>query len=387
MEPVVVVGAGIVGCAAAYYLARAGVAATVVDAGGIGGQASTQTAGNLHFQLSYHAMRGTREEFRHHTRVLPWNLDADVRWHELARESGGRIGFTQEGGVVIAEHRADADALREKARLEKVAGFTTEYLDSTALQVTVPEVTREAVGGAWHAREGFVNARTAVSELAHMATELGARFRLQSLVSAIARFAGGWRVRLSTGETFDAEQVIIAAGAWTGRLAAMVGAVVPVRCNPLTMSVTGAATGPIMSRLVMHASRPLSIKQFASGNVMIGGGRPSRLLHFDDDPTALRMAPDFANVLASVEDAGRVIPATGGLPVIRSWQGLLATPDDELPIAGPLAEAPGVVVSVGGHTGYTLGPTGGRIAADLVLGVDSPFDATGFAPSRFGAAA
>lgn len=387
MEPVVVIGAGIVGCAAAYYLAQAGVAATVLDAGGIGGQASTQTAGNLHFQLSYHAMKGTREEFRHHTRVLPWNVDADMRWHELARASRGRIGFTQQGGVVIAEHPADADALRNKARLEQAAGFATEYLDGAALASKVPEVTRDAVGGAWHAREGFVNARTAVSELARMAAELSAQFRLQSLVIAITRVAGGWRVRLATGETFDAEQVIIAGGAWTGRLAAMVGAVVPVRSSPLTMSVTGAATAPIMTRLVMHASRPLSIKQFASGNVMIGGGRPSRLVRFEHDPTALRLAPDFANLVAGVEDAGRVVPATGGLPVIRSWQGLLATPDDELPIAGTLAEAPGVIVSVGGHTGYTLGPTGGRIAADLVLGVDSPFDPAGYAPSRFGAAA
>jgi sarcosine oxidase, subunit beta len=387
VEPVVVVGAGIVGCSTAYYLGLAGVAAVVIDAGGVGGQASTQTAGNLHFQLSYRAMKGTREEFLHHTRVLPWNLDADARWHELSAASGGRIAFQQQGGVVVAESEADAHALREKARAEQAAGFATEYLDRDALAAQVPEVSAVAVGASWHAREGFVNARTAVYELARLASGGGARFRLGVAVRSIARIRGGWRLSLSDGDSMDTEEVVIAAGAWTARVAALAGAAVPVVSSALTMSVTAQAPRPLMSRLVMHASRPLSIKQFSSGNVMIGGGRPARLLNLDDDVSLLRMAPDFGSVLAGIEDAGRVIPATVGLPVIRSWQGLLATPVDELPIVGRLPSAPGITVSVGGHTGYTLGPTGGRVAADVVLGVDSAFDVAEFGPARFGRAA
>lgn len=381
---VTVIGAGIVGCAAAYYLSRAGVDVTVIDAASIGGQASTQTAGNLHFQLSYHAMKGTEKEFRHHLAIGPINDDAEARWRELAREHPG-IEVVQGGGVVVAEQPADLAALQEKARLERAAGFATEFLAGADFAAMVPEAARSVLGGSWHPREGHVNARSACHVLARAARDRGAEFLLDSQVAGLERSGRGWSVTIADGRRITAEAVVIAAGAWTEKVCAMAGVRVPMTVAGLNMGIT-ERTGPVMTNLIMHASRPLSLKQMAAGNVMIGGGRPARLRRTSSG-LGLAVEPIAASIVAGIDDMGRVVPASRSLSVIRSWQGVLGSPADELPVIGPAAEAGGLFVSTAGHTGYTLGPSCGWAVAQLVLRRAVGIDIHAFAPARFGASA
>ncbi|UFS58253.1 NAD(P)/FAD-dependent oxidoreductase [Subtercola endophyticus] len=380
---VLIVGAGIVGCSAAHYLAARGVSVTVLDAGAIGGQASTQTAGNLHFQLSYTAMKGSKAEFEQHTKILELNLDANRRWRELATDFSGAIDITQNGGVVVAETDGDRDALRQKSELERRAGFTTTYLDREELAERVPEVSDTIVGGSWHADEGWVNARTVCYELARRAEFDGAQFVLNSFVTGIRRRGGSWAVRAGD-RSFVADTIIVAAGAWTQKVAALADAVVPMHASALTMSVSNSSP-PIMSRLVMHASRPLSLKQVSSGNVMIGGGRRATLLEAAS-PLGWSTEPVLESIVGGIDDCGRVVPAARGLSVIRSWQGLLGSPADEIPVIGEVPGRPGMIVAVAGHTGYTLGPSCGWAAAQIAMRERTDVDAARFTPSRFAGA-
>lgn len=380
---VVIVGAGIVGCAAAYYLTGEGCEVTVLDADGIGRQASTQTAGNLHFQLSYHAMKGSEDEFKQHLQILEINEDADARWKTLAKAHPGGIEIVQAGGVVVAESPADVDALHRKADLERSAGFATRFLDRAELAATLPEVSADVLGASWHPDEGHVNARTACYELARHARSRGAEFALGALVTGLRRTAGRWLVDTEDGRTYRADAVIVAAGAWTERVAAMVDASVPMTIAGLNIGITNVAP-PVMRHLVMHASRPLSIKQLGAGNVMIGGGRPAAVRDVGSG-LGFVAEPLVASVVAGIEDSRRVIPATASLSLIRSWQGLLGSPADEVPVIGALPGAPGVFVAVAGHTGYTLGPSCGWAVAQLALSRPVGFDVERFSPARFSA--
>lgn len=378
---VIVIGAGITGCAAAYYLSERYGDVDVLDAGGIGAQASTQTAGNLHFQLSYHAMKGSEEEFRQHTSILELNNDSERRWYELSVDLGEIIEVTQRGGIVVAENEKDFAALRRKVEMEQAAGFRTQFLSGADLCERVPELGPRILGGSWHAAEGHVNARLVCYELARVAAGRGVRFHTSTPVTGLRRQGQSWQVRTSDGAERRAQAVIIAAGAWTHQIAGLAQVDLPLDVHGLNMSITQRCS-PRMTNLVMHASRPLSIKQMSDGNVMIGGGRPA-LVRSAPTPLGMHAEPVVPSILSGIDDAARVIPGLDGISVIRSWQGLLATPIDELPILGPIAGAPGLFVSVAGHTGYTLGPSCGRIIAGLVSGEDPEVSITPFDPGRF----
>lgn len=378
---VVVIGAGIIGCSTAYYLSQLGSDIEVLDSGGIGEQASTQTAGNLHFQLSYHAMKGTEEEFAHHTRISEINQDADRRWNTFADLLDPGIEVTQRGGIVVAESEQDLVVLRRKVELEREAGFETVFLAGAELRERVPELGARILGGSWHPREGHVNARMVCYEIARVAMERGVKFTLDAHVQQLTRTGNNWRIILAGGREIVAESVVIAAGSWTQQLVAQVGGQVLVDVFGLNMGITEAIERK-MTNLVMHASRPLSIKQMAFGNIMIGGGRPAAIVRRSSN-LGLAPRPVTHSIEAGVDDVARVVPSIKEARLIRSWQGLLATPRDELPIIGEISEAPGVFVAVAGHTGFTLGPSCGYAAAQLVAQRAPDFSLKPFSPARF----
>lgn len=380
---VAVVGAGITGTLAAHDLAAEPSVRSVLllDAAGVGARSSTQTAGNIHLQLSYTAIRDGEDVFARHALVRPLNDDADHRWLELVASIDG-VRATRNGGVVVAETDADVVMLRRKVELEQRAGFATEFVDGAELRALVPELSTDVLGASWHAGEGYVDARTTCASVAREAAVRGADIETGWFVERLEPCPAGWRIVGTGGRTVEVDAVVVAVGAWTEELLGRSGGHVPMHVEALTMTVTDHAP-PLMTRLVMHTSRPLSVKQVGSGNIMIGGGRPGRLVDDERDPMRWRTEPDLASVRAGMADAVRVVPGTAGLPVIRSWTGILGSPADDLPVVGEVPGLPGVVVAVAGHTGWTLAPTCARAAVDLVVGREPPVDLAPFSPARF----
>lgn len=137
------------------------------------------------------------------------------------------------------------------------------------------------------------------------------------------------------------------------------------------MNVTEPADYRIR-HLVQHAARPITLKQFTSGQIVIGGGWPARF----DGETALVRAD---SLVGNVALAARLAPCIGDLRVIRTWAGLNTTADGRT-ILGRVGRA---VLAIPGDAGYTLGPLVGLAAAALVLGTTPPFDPQQYSPARF----
>lgn len=150
----------------------------------------------------------------------------------------------------------------------------------------------------------------------------------------------------------------------------------PVSWEPLHMNITEPANYAI-EQLVQHAERPITLKQFRSGQIVIGGGWEARFDPAHGTPEVLE-----ASVLGNTALAARLAPGIGNLRVIRTWAGLNTTGDGKS-IIGPLDTATRVIAAVPGDAGYTLGPLVGQMAADLALGRTPAFDTAPFAPSRF----
>jgi glycine/D-amino acid oxidase-like deaminating enzyme len=165
------------------------------------------------------------------------------------------------------------------------------------------------------------------------------------------------------GTAVDAGAVLIAAGAWSREILAPLGATVPLTPVGLQMMVT-QRTGPLITHLVQHMGRRLSIKQVEAGNILIGGGWPSRLSGGD-----LGAKPDAElqelSLAGSSAVAAHVVPAISALSVIRSWSGVACVAPDHLPVLGAIDSLPGVFIAAGGAS-FTLGPTYARLISELI---------------------
>ena len=133
---------------------------------------------------------------------------------------------------------------------------------------------------------------------------------------------------------------------------------------------------PLLSRLVAHADRHLTLKQAANGNFIIGGGWTAEL-----DPIHNHPRPSHSSLEGNLWVAQRVVPALRNVHVIRSWAAMNIDIDGA-PILGEHPDMPGFFTVVTAN-GYTLGPLVGRITADLIVHGRSDRDVSPFSVSRF----
>ena len=380
---VLVVGGGLLGCAVAYHLARAGAAVLVIEKDQLNRHASGQNAGSLHFQLEYRMIQHGHAVATRAAEALPLHLDAMRAWAGLEDELGEPCGVRRKGGLMLAETPEQLELLAGKTELERAHGLDTEVLDARAVQAIAPYLSDRVIGAAWCPGEGKANPRLVTHAYARAAVRLGAVVRAGTRLSALRHDGGRWQADTAgDGPRITANAVVAAAGIWTAEVAAMADIRLPVIPVALSMTVT-AATPPLVPHLIQHAGRRLSLKQTEEGNVLIGGGWPSKFvehagrLDLDARPE-LRLDSAFGSA-----DAARVVPAVQNLPVLRIWSGATSLTPDQLPLLGEVPRRPGFHVATGG-SGFTLGPTYSRLLAERVLtGVTSlPID--DYSPARFG---
>lgn len=379
---VVVIGGGLIGCAAAYYLAKAGVRATLVEKGAINRQASGQNAGSLHFQMEHREVAYGDELSQRAGAQIPLKLAAIRLWSELEDDLQADLEVVQHGGMTVAETDEEVEALRRKQRLERQSGLVTELLTGPEARRLCPALSDKVKAVAFCPDEGHANPRLVTPAYARRAAELGARIITGASVVALARRRDDWVVTLSSGERFRCRAVVNAAGAWAGQVTELVHYHLPVVPLALHMNVT-VKTGLMFPYLIQHVSRKLSLKQVRDGNVLIGGGWPSRFQvahgrRRTDLPPLVRPETIRDNLAA----ACAVAPGLRELPLLRTWTGVVGVTVDGNPVVGELESRPGFFVAAGG-SGFTLGPVYASLLAELITTGRTSLDISAFRPSRF----
>src|SRR5690606_15643113 len=139
------------------------------------------------------------------------------------------------------------------------------------------------------------------------------------------------------------------------------------------------ATAPLIQHLVQHADRMITLKQFGTGQIVIGGGWPAHLA----GPRS-HSAVELASLVANATLAQHVVPQIGALNIIRTWAGINTAVDGK-GVLGAVPGLPGLFVAIPGDAGYTLGPLSARLVADVVLERDPGEDLADYSPARFSA--
>jgi glycine/D-amino acid oxidase-like deaminating enzyme len=370
---VAVVGGGIVGHCLSGFLAADGVGVALIDAGVAGG--TTANAGSLHVQMQSRFMRLYPHLAAGMESTLHLYVKAVHFWQEFERKLGSPIELNITGGLMVAEDQVQLDFLAEKAQRERQRGLDVDILDRKELGRIAPYLGPAVVGAELCHLEGKLNPLLANAAARRWLDGLSVALLAQELVQRVERV--GARFRLSTNRgSIDAGRVVIAAGFGSRSVAASLGLNLPVAPEPLHMNIT-EPTGPLIGHLVQHADRPITLKQFSTGQVVIGGGWPARLAEGETHPRV-----ELASMIGNLTLAQHIVPALGPLRVIRTWAGINTTGDGRS-ILGQVEGTPGLFVAIPGDAGYTLGPLCARLVADAVMGRKPQEDIRPYSPTRF----
>ncbi len=375
---VLVIGAGVLGACLGYFLSKAGRDVTVVDRDDLNLQASGANAGSLHVQLlSFDFGAKAQEGGGPAAATLPLGPMSVRLWQEIESDCGEDLEIKITGGLMVADSEAGMRFLEAKAALERRHGIDAQVIDGADLRGLSPALSGELLGAELCPMEGKINPLRATYAVARRAQQQGARVLRGCDVQAIERLPGdgaGYVVRTSRG-VIHAGRVVNASGAWSSAIGRMLGVTIPVKGAPLQMIVTEPAP-PLVNHLVAHADRHLSLKQAASGGLIVGGGWTAA---FNEDMRLNRAVRD--SIEGNLWVARRVLPAVRGLHMVRCWAGMNVNIDGA-PILGEVPGCPGFFNAVTSN-GYTLAPVTAQLVTELIVRGRTDFDITPFRIERF----
>lgn len=383
---VLVIGGGLVGCAAAYYLARAGTQVALIEQADLNRQASGRNAGSLHFQLEYRLVKYGDAQAAQFAQIIPLSLVAMEDWIGLERELGIPLEVAMDGGLIVAQTPADVAMLEQRQALQQRWGLPTELLSAAEVRRRAPYLAETVIAASFCKREGHANPRLVAPAFARQAEVAGARICCRARVVALQRDGSQWSATIRHGdgssEAIAARVVLNAAGAWAADIAALAHLHLPIYPVPLLMNVI-ERTAPLIPHLVQHASERLSLKQVDAGNVLVGGGWPGRFarVHSTMD-TQQRAEPVIENMVENLSLAAKLVPALTRLHLLRTWTGTTGVTADQMPLLGEVPEAPGFFVAAGGAA-FTHGPTYARLISELICNGRASTAIDLYSPARF----
>ena len=411
---VVVIGGGIVGASAAYFLARRGLSVALLEKGYVGCEQSSRNWGWCRRQN-----RDARE--------MPIANLAMQLWDELTAEIGQDLGFRRCGltyATTDAKQLAEWDEWRKVARQFDV---TTRMLTAEEAAEAVPAAGgRKWVGGVHAANDGKAEPALAAPRIAEGARKHGATIHQNCAARGLDITNGQVSGVVTEKGLIRANAVLCAAGAWASAFLRMHAVSVPLanvrqtslRTAPApdfgeavftsdfamtrrldggyTIAISGRATLEITPQGIRYARPflPMFVKRLKA--VEIGIGRsffegPDSMRGWElDKPTpferirVLDPAPNQRTLAKIITRLKTRFPTVADAGVVSTWGGYIDSTPDAVPVISPVYSIGGVYVAAGcsGH-GFGAGPGFGHLAADLVAGDPPAVDPTPYRLSRF----
>jgi len=349
---VAIVGGGVVGCASAYFLARAGVRVCLLERASIASEASGAAAGML-------APLAEAESEGPFLRAATESL---ARFEALSADLHERTGIDpeyRESGIVrVARSEAECASLRRALAQGHALG--AEWLDPAELGAAVPGVMEGLRGGLWSPREAHVRSPLLVRAYARAAEQLGATIETGVPVHALRRDGD----RITGVETADgprhAGQVLLCAGAFApgalGDEPALASLPIrPVRGQLVIVEAPAPGFAPIL-----WGPDGLYLVPKADGTLVVGATTED--VGFDCRVTAGALRDLLARAAA-------LLPAVAHATFRAAFAGLRPGTADQLPLIGPVPGLPGLAIAAGHYrNGVLLSPLTGAWVADGLTG-------------------
>jgi glycine/D-amino acid oxidase-like deaminating enzyme len=374
---VLVVGAGMVGAACAFFCAEAGLTVAVVDRGAVAGGTTSAGEGNI---LVSDKEIGAELDLA----LLSVRL-----WAQIGEHVGAdRIELEPKGGVVVAQSGEAAEGLATLAATQRAHGVEVTDVDAAGLADLEPNLTRDVCSGAYYPQDMQVQPALAAATLLQQARARGAAVHLGCEVLELRRDDGGRVVGATTTEgEISARFTINAGGTWGGEIAAMAGVLVPVLPRKGVILVTEP-----LPRVVRHKIYTADyVANVASGDagletsVVVEGTRGGTvLIGASRERVGFDRSVSVQVLRRLAAQAVGVFPFLADVTLLRSYLGFRPYCPDHLPVIGEDPRAPGLVHACG-HEGAGIGLSAatGHLIAQVLTGKAPDLDLTPFRPDRF----
>ena len=362
---VLVIGGGIIGCAAAYELAKAGCAVTVLERATPGAEASGAAAGLL----------------------LPLGDSADTQYARLAMESWRRypetvrelrdrtgvdVEYVTRGTIHTLATAEDVRTAEARLRHAWAREIGIEAWDAADLRSHEPALSTEVRGAMFVRGDHWVNNQRLVVAYAQAAVSAGVSLCTGAAVTRVIVEDDHARGVVVDGERHDADAVLLAAGAWTGELAASFGG--RLRVEPRRGQMIALTHVPPVLTHAVHSDDVYLIPR-ASGELLIGA--TVEKVGFQRSVTAAGVARLLASAIA-------LVPALGNLAISRTWYGFRPWAPDSMPIIGPWPGIQGLWVATAHYrSGILLAPITARLVTEMMTHGRPSLDIDDFLPRRF----
>lgn len=368
---VIIIGGGVVGCAAAYYLAKRGIRDVIVLEGSasIGHGGSSRNGG------------GVRQSGRD-VRELPYAMYAvQNMWPTLSEELGMNVEYYQRGNLRLGKTEAHMAKLHRLAEGANALGLDMRIVDGQQVKEICPYLSDEIIGASWCPTDGHANPMLTTLAYYRRSLEMGVSYFTEARAVRLAKVRGRLRrVILADGEVFEAETVIVAAGYESRYLARTVGVDVPMTRYFEEALVTEMQ--PHMFDIMLGtADADFYGHQARHGSFVFGS--ESGLEEATD------MAPEELKTNALTLSAGcraviGYIPLLADAKIVRSWGGWLDMCFDGVPVISRVAEVPGLILACGfsGH-GFGTAPSVGLMLAQMTTGEPTVVDISALRYDRF----
>jgi sarcosine oxidase subunit beta len=339
---VVIVGGGVTGLSAGWWLARSGVKVTVLDKFIVGWEASGRNGGGA----------------SHYASPL---FDEEQRMWPQMDELLGYPTEHQKGRILIAMTERQWEQYRFVAERHKRLGHPVEVLDVKQVQEAVPLAGDNCLGGVHYKFGGHANPQRTVQAYAWALQDLGGKIIQHSPVTGFETAGGKVTAVKTANATYGCDTVVVAAGPQIPKLMAQLGVDVPLAAARAEMIITEPA--PMMPLGGVDGHKIYG-RQTMRGNLAYGGG-PHEWLDMDATGPAARPSTPLARNLA--KRVAELLPKAAHLNVIRSWAGIIENSPDGRPIIDRLTSPDNVVVASMSSVGFGLSPASGHAIRDLVI--------------------
>ncbi len=366
---VVVLGAGVVGCATAYYLSRRGVKVTVVEREAIGSCASGFALGLLS-PLTGTGIPGPMAPFAE----AAFKTHSEL-WPALQDETGMDLQVRLMPHLEVFIDGPDADEHRaEVEHWSGVSGFSTRWLSADEVRALEPRLAPDVHSGVLVENVVMLDSYRYTLALAQAAERHGAHMASGEVLGLVSEGRRVMGVRLRQGE-IACDSVVLALGPWSGQASAWLGFDVPVK--PLKGQIIYLEGGDPSFPYHMHG--PCSVVQKADGMVWVGATEEP--VGFDDKTTD--EARDYL-----MHRALKMIPCLEQRKLLRQTACLRPVTPDSQPIVGEAPGWDGVFLATGTEKkGILISPAVGQAVADLIIDGETSLPIEPFAPERFAALA
>ena len=411
---VVIIGAGIVGIFAAYYLAKRGLQVAVLEKGRVGAEQSSRNWGWCRQQN-----RDARE--------LPMATKSLDLWEQFAADTGEDAGFRRCGLLYLSDNEDELAGWARWRDFARTVGVNTSMLSSAEASERGRATGRSWKGGVFSPDDGTADPANAAPAVARAVVKLGGTVLQDCAARGIELEAGRLSAVVTERGVIRTNTAILAGGAWASSFCRQLGIRFPqatIRSSILsvgpgageipdalhtagvsvtrrgdgghTLAISGRGRVDLTAQQMYFAKQFLPIFARRWRSIAPGGLEGVRSGHESlarwrlDQPTPMeRMRildprADRSTIELTHSRAVEMLPALQGRPVTAAWAGYIDSTPDGVPGIGEISSVRGFVLAAGfsGH-GFGIGPGAGHLLADLVTGAEPIVDPRPYHPDRF----